>query len=203
MVDRAVDPEPIHRRHHLVAGGVRGPVGHARPGPLRRVRRRGVDLRVDEGAGATPPGTAQQRRDQGRGQRRPGPEHAAPVDQFLSHVPLQGAWEPEPLFRGVAGHRRGGSPPADGPAGTCGCGGRRAGSCPECPSTDKGLTCALGVGGVHALHRDGVGDAAAHRRAAPGSASGNCARNRATRCRRNRRGRRCTCWSGTYRPSPW
>src|ERR1700722_5052408 len=46
--DRAVDADLVHRRHHLVAGGVRGPVRHAVPGPLRRVRLIGMDLGIDD-----------------------------------------------------------------------------------------------------------------------------------------------------------
>jgi hypothetical protein len=49
--DRPVDAEPVHRRDRLVAGGAGGPVGHAVPGPLGRVRLVGVDLRVDDGHG--------------------------------------------------------------------------------------------------------------------------------------------------------
>src|SRR5258706_2744814 len=47
-IDRAVDAHLVHRRHHLVAGDVRRPVGHAVPGPLRRVRRVGMDLGIDD-----------------------------------------------------------------------------------------------------------------------------------------------------------
>ena len=46
--DRAVDADLVHRRHHLVAGDVIGPVRHAVPGPLRRVRLIGMDLGIDD-----------------------------------------------------------------------------------------------------------------------------------------------------------
>jgi hypothetical protein len=44
----AVDGNVIHRRHHLVARYVIGPVRHAVPRPLRRVRLIGVDLGIDD-----------------------------------------------------------------------------------------------------------------------------------------------------------
>ena len=47
--DRAVDADLVHRRHHLVAGDVIGPVRHAVPGPLRRVGLIGMDLGIDDG----------------------------------------------------------------------------------------------------------------------------------------------------------
>ena len=46
--DRAVDADLVHRRHHLVTRDVSGPVRHAVPGPLRRVRLIGVDLGIDD-----------------------------------------------------------------------------------------------------------------------------------------------------------
>ena len=50
--DRAVDADLVHRRHHLVAGDVSGPVRHPEPGPLRRVRLIGMDLGIDDRWGA-------------------------------------------------------------------------------------------------------------------------------------------------------
>ena len=46
--DRAVDADLVHRRHHLVASHVIGPVRHAVPGPLRRVRLIDVDLGIND-----------------------------------------------------------------------------------------------------------------------------------------------------------
>jgi hypothetical protein len=43
---------PCHCRHHFVAGDVGGPVRHPKPGPLRRVRCVGVDLRIDNHSGS-------------------------------------------------------------------------------------------------------------------------------------------------------
>src|SRR5260221_3749504 len=53
--DRAVDADLVHRRDHLVTRDVRGPVRHAVPRPLRRVRLVGVDLRIDDRHGKPPP----------------------------------------------------------------------------------------------------------------------------------------------------
>jgi hypothetical protein len=47
--DRAVDADFVHRRHHLVTGHLIGPVRHAVPGSLRRVRFIGMDLGIDDG----------------------------------------------------------------------------------------------------------------------------------------------------------
>src|SRR5262249_32866151 len=46
--DRAVDPDLVHRRHHLVTRNVIGPVRHTVPGSVRRVRLLGVDVRLDD-----------------------------------------------------------------------------------------------------------------------------------------------------------
>ena len=47
--DRAVDADLVHRRHHLVAGDVIGPVRHGVPRPFRRVCLIGMDLGIDNG----------------------------------------------------------------------------------------------------------------------------------------------------------
>jgi hypothetical protein len=41
-------PTFIHRRYHLVAGNVIGPIRHTMPGLLRSVRLIGVDLGIDD-----------------------------------------------------------------------------------------------------------------------------------------------------------
>src|SRR5262249_35706078 len=46
--DRAIDANLVHRRDHLVAGDVVGPVRHRVPRALRRVRLVGVDLGIDD-----------------------------------------------------------------------------------------------------------------------------------------------------------
>src|SRR5262245_38695325 len=53
--DRAVDADPVHGRHHLVAGDVIGPVRNSVPGPLRGVRLVRVDLRIDDRHRDAPP----------------------------------------------------------------------------------------------------------------------------------------------------
>src|SRR5271169_3891957 len=84
-------------------------------------------------------------------------------------------------------------PQADAPGGRCGCGAPPAGSCPWCPSTGRG-SLARSARDARFPWRRHTG-APARRPATPGSASGSCARSRASRCTRNRRGRG-TCWSG-------
>jgi len=87
-VDRAVDADLTHRRHHLIPGDVRRPVRHPEPRPLRRVRRVGVDLGIDDchrgrrfGLRLRPGLRAAQQRRPGDGERRPGPQHrTAAVD---------------------------------------------------------------------------------------------------------------------------
>ena len=97
-IDRAVDADLIHRRHHLVAGDVSGPVfRNAVPRPLRRVRGIGVDLGIDDYG--RPRGgirSAHQRRSS-RGERRRDLQHGTPVDKPVScrrtigHFPLHAA----------------------------------------------------------------------------------------------------------------
>ena len=101
-VDRAVDANLVHRRHHLVAGDVRGPVRHAVPGSLRRVRRIGMDLGIDDRRGKPWRSllrfgmrSAQQRRPSGS-QRRPDLQHGTPVDKPA--LPLIG-WPFLPPYR--------------------------------------------------------------------------------------------------------
>ena len=53
--DRAVDADPVHRRHHLVTRDVIGPVRHGVPGPFRRVRLIDVDLGIDDRHREVPP----------------------------------------------------------------------------------------------------------------------------------------------------
>ena len=53
--DRAIDADLVHRRDHLVAGNVSGPVRHAVPGPLRSVRLVDVDLGIDDRHWEVPP----------------------------------------------------------------------------------------------------------------------------------------------------
>src|SRR5262249_50190924 len=45
--DRAIDADLVHRRYHLVARDVIGPIRHTVPGPLRRVGLIHVDLGID------------------------------------------------------------------------------------------------------------------------------------------------------------
>src|SRR5262249_23947853 len=46
--NRAVDADPVHRRHHLVTRHVIGPVRHGVPGPFWRIRLVSVDLGIDD-----------------------------------------------------------------------------------------------------------------------------------------------------------
>src|SRR5262245_44447503 len=46
--DRAVDTDPVHRRHHLVTRNVSGPVRHTEPGALWSVRLISVNLGIDD-----------------------------------------------------------------------------------------------------------------------------------------------------------
>src|SRR5438876_39042 len=51
--DRTVYPELVLRRQLLLARGAGGPVRHAAPRPLRRIRLIGVDLGIDDHREAT------------------------------------------------------------------------------------------------------------------------------------------------------
>src|SRR4029077_9468644 len=53
--DRAVDADPVHGRHHLVAGGVVRPVRDTVPRPFRGVRVIAVDLGIDDRHREVPP----------------------------------------------------------------------------------------------------------------------------------------------------